>query len=93
MAISYTDEAEADLMAIFEFGMVNDLSDPIGHVLEIRDRIETLHAGNARGKKSVAVNGAHEWVVPPYVVYYRQNGIDAEIARILHSSRNRDGGS
>lgn len=87
MAISYTDEAETDLMDIFEFGLENDLPDPIGHVLEIRDRIQTLHAGKARGKKSAAVPGALEWVVPPYVVYYRQNGTNAEIARVLHSSR------
>lgn len=87
MAISYTDEAETDLMDIFEFGLENDLPDPLGHVLEIRARIESLYAGKARGKKSVAVPGALEWVVPPYVVYYRQNGHDAEIARVLHSSR------
>lgn len=87
MTLRYTDEAEADLMAIVEYGFEKDLPDPIEHVLQIRDRLDTLHAAPTKGKRSPHQKGAKEWLVLPYLVLYREDGPDADVLRILHSRR------
>lgn len=87
MALRYTDAAEADLLAIVDYGFEQDLPDPIGYVLAIRDRLEQLHSTNMRGRPSVAVKGAREWVVPPYVVQFYEQGKNAVVLRVLDSRR------
>lgn len=87
MALRYTDEAEADLIAIAEYGFENELPDPLAHVLQIRDRLETLHGTPAKGKRSTHQKGALEWLVPPYLVIYIEDGPHADVLRILHSRR------
>ncbi len=87
MALRYTDEAEADLMAIVDYGFEQDLPDPIGYVLTIRDRVEQLHNTNMRGRASAAIKGAREWVVPPYVVFFYEHGKSADVLRVLDSRR------
>jgi len=62
MAIRYTEEAEADLMGIIDYGIDNDQPDPVAYVRTLRQRFQTLDVNRVPGRKG-RVPGTKEWVV------------------------------
>jgi len=88
MAIRYTDEAEADLLQIIDYGIDHDLPDPLTYVYSLRERFEKLDAIRHPGRKG-RVPGTMEWVVPgtPYIVVFVRVAGTVNVWRVLHGAQ------
>lgn len=88
MVIRYTDEAEADLLAIIDYGIDHDLPDPVAYTRTLRSHMKHLEDIKHPGRKGRVVDTT-EWVVSgtPYLaVFIRDNGATT-ILRVLHGAQ------
>jgi toxin ParE1/3/4 len=88
VGIQYTVEARADLLSIIDFGIDNDLPDPVSYVHQLRERFAHLATIKHPGRKG-RVAGTTEWVVTgtPYIAVFTQQDTDIVIWRVLHGSQ------
>lgn len=82
--IRYEDEAEEDLRKAIDFGIENDLPDPVGFVVQLRERIKTLATQPKSGKKG-REPGTQEWLLAGtvYNVVYRVTAGEIQVVRVM----------
>lgn len=88
MAIRYTVEALADLLAIVDYGLDHGQPDPIAYVDRLRERIEHLDSIRHPGRKGRQPD-TKEWVVSGtrFVAVFVRKGGTVIVLRVLHGAR------
>ncbi|HVB84177.1 MAG TPA: type II toxin-antitoxin system RelE/ParE family toxin [Rhodanobacteraceae bacterium] len=84
MQLRYESKAEQDLLAVVDFGIDNDLPDPVGFVRELRQRIVTL-ATQPNSGRAGRLPGTREWPLAgtPYLVVYKVSAASIDVLRVL----------
>jgi toxin ParE1/3/4 len=87
--LRFSPAAARDLQKISEdIGAAAGSAVALAFVDRLRKSLETLGAYPGAGRRRPGFGpGVRSWAVWPYVAFYRQNGHDAEIIRILHGRR------
>ncbi|MHB8571159.1 MAG: type II toxin-antitoxin system RelE/ParE family toxin [Metallibacterium sp.] len=80
----YEDEAEEDLRKAIDFGIENDLPDPVEFVVQLRERIKTL-ATQPKSSKQGRQPGTREWPLAGtvYNVVYRVAEDEIQMLRVM----------
>lgn len=86
----FSEDAEADLLAIAEFIAQDNPIAARAWLTAVRDRCQLLaeHPMTGELRQGFGVAGCRSVTVGVYVIFFRPSGDGVEIARILHGSRD-----
>lgn len=88
MRIRYEADARADLLNIIDYGIDNNLPDPVAYTRGLRERLAHLADIEHPGRKGRVAN-TREWVVSgtPYIAVFQVADDMVTIRRVLHGAQ------